>query len=42
MQVGTESMMVTKLTFPEGYTMKQIFEKLEENDICSAEELFQD
>ena len=40
MQVGTSAMVVTKLTFPEGYTMKQIFEKLEENDICTAEELY--
>ncbi len=41
MQVGTESMIVTKLTFPEGYTMRQIFERLEENKICSAEDLYE-
>lgn len=40
MQVGTESMLVTTLTFPEGYTMAQIFKLLEENDICSAEALY--
>lgn len=40
MQVGTESMLVTKLTFPEGYTMRQIFERLEENKVCSAEDLY--
>ena len=40
MQVGTESMVVTKLTFPEGYTMKQIFEKLEENEVCTVDKLY--
>lgn len=40
MQVGTASMMVTTLTFPEGYTMDQIFQKLEDNDICSKEDLY--
>lgn len=41
MQVGTEAMAVTRLTFPEGYTMAQIFDRLEENDICSADELYE-
>lgn len=41
MQVGTTAMEVTTLTFPEGYTMKQIFEKLEENGVCSAEKLYE-
>lgn len=40
MQVGTPSMVVTKLTFPEGYTMRQIFERLEDNKVCSAEDLY--
>ncbi len=40
MDVGTESMVPIKITFPEGYTMAQIFAKLEENDICTAEELY--
>ena len=40
MQVGTASMVVTKLTFPEGWTMDQIFRKLEEEDICSVEDLY--
>jgi UPF0755 protein len=40
MQVGSESMLETRVTIPEGYTMAQIFEKFEENDICSAEELY--
>lgn len=37
MQVGTESMVVTTITFPEGYTMAQIFQKLEDENICSVE-----
>lgn len=40
MQVGTASMLVTKLTFPEGWTMDQIFRKLEAEEICSAEDLY--
>ena len=39
MQVGTASMVVTTLTFPEGWTMAKIFEKLEEEGVCSAESL---
>lgn len=30
----------TKITFPEGYTMAQIFEKLEEEGVCSVEALY--
>jgi len=40
MQVGTTSMVVTTITFPEGWTMAQIFNKLEAEDICSAEDLY--
>ena len=40
MQVGTASMLVTKITFPEGWTMDQIFRKLEAEEICSAEDLY--
>lgn len=40
MQVGTKVMAVTTLTFPEGYTMEQIFQKLEDNDICSKDKLY--
>ena len=39
MQVGTTSMVVTTLTFPEGMTMAQIFAKLENEGICSAKDL---
>ncbi|MBR1659362.1 MAG: endolytic transglycosylase MltG [Oscillospiraceae bacterium] len=40
MQVGTASMVVTTLTFPEGMTMDQIFGKLEEEGICSKSDLY--
>ena len=40
MRVGP-SMVETTLTFPEGYTMKQIFESLEENHVCSADDLYE-
>ncbi len=40
MQVGTASMVVTRLTFPEGMTMDQIFRRLEEENVCSAEALY--
>ena len=39
MQTGSESQLVTKVTIPEGYTMQQIFQKLEENNVCSVEDL---
>lgn len=40
MQVGTASMVETTLTFPEGWTMAQIFAKLEEEEVCSAASLY--
>lgn len=39
MQIGSESQVRTKVTFPEGFTMHQIFTRLEANDICSYEDL---
>jgi len=41
MTTASESMVVSTLMFPEGYTMEQIFTKLEENDICSKEDLYE-
>ena len=41
MTAGSPSQVTTKLTFPEGYTMEQIFSLLEENDICSKEDLYE-
>jgi UPF0755 protein len=40
MQIGSDSQVETKVTFPEGFTMQQIFERLEENDVCSVEDLY--
>lgn len=40
MQVGTASMVVTTITFPEGMTMAQIFDKLEAEGVCEAKDLF--
>lgn len=40
MQVGTGAMITTKIMFPEGYTAQQIFEKLEEEGVCTVEELY--
>ena len=42
MTAGSPSQQTTKLTFPEGYTMEQIFSLLEENNICSAEDLYEE
>lgn len=41
MQTGSESQLQTLITFPEGYTMRQIFAKLEEENICSQEKLYE-
>jgi cell division protein YceG involved in septum cleavage len=41
MQVGSDSQLETTVTFPEGYTMEQIFRKLEDNDICSMTDLYE-
>ena len=41
MQAGSESQLQTLLTFPEGYTMRQIFTKLEEANICTQEALYE-
>jgi len=40
MTTGSPSQMTTKLTFPEGYTMEQIFSLLAENDICEKDDLY--
>jgi UPF0755 protein len=39
MQFGSDSQVRTMVTFPEGFTMKQIFERLEENKICKYNDL---
>ena len=40
MQIGSDSQQTTRITIPEGYTLKQIFETLEKNGICLAEDLW--
>ena len=41
MQVGSGAMVTTKVTFPEGYTMEQIFQKLEEEGVCEYDDLME-
>lgn len=41
MQLGSDSMVQTKVTLPEGFTMEQIFARLEENGIASKEALYE-
>lgn len=40
LEYSTAERETTKITFPEGYTMAQIFEKLEEENVCSAQSLY--
>lgn len=39
MRAGSASTVTVKVTIPEGFTVHQIFLRLEENDVCSYEEL---
>lgn len=41
MQVGSGAMVTTKVTFPEGYSMEQIFQKLEEEGVCEYNDLME-
>jgi len=41
MRAGSASTITVKVTIPEGFTMHQIFQRLEENDVCSYEELME-
>lgn len=41
MQSGSNSMVRIKITFPEGYTMNQIFKKLDEEGVCEYDELME-
>lgn len=41
MQFGSDSQVRTKVTFPEGFTVQQIFKRLEENKICKFNELME-
>lgn len=39
MRAGSASTITVKVTIPEGFTIHQIFQRLEENDVCSYEDL---
>ena len=39
MRTGSSSAVTIKITFPEGYSMEQIFRKLEAEEVCEYEEL---
>jgi len=39
MQSGSSAMVRINITFPEGYTMRQMFKKLDENGVCDYNEL---
>ena len=41
MRAGSGSAVTIDVTFPEGFTMEQIFHRLEENEVCSYEELME-
>ena len=41
MRFGSDSQVRTMVTFPEGFTMKEIFTSLEENKICKYDDLMQ-
>ena len=41
MQKGSGAMLQTLVTLPEGYSMEQIFTKLEENGICDKDDLYE-
>ncbi len=40
MQFGSDSQQITRVTFPEGFSMEQIFTLLEESNICRRSELY--
>ena len=39
MQAGSNAMLTTTITIPEGYTVRQIFQTLDENNICDYDSL---
>lgn len=41
MQTGADSQLQTLVMFPEGFNLDQIFARLEENGVCSTEELYE-
>lgn len=41
MHFGSDTQEITRVTFPEGFTMEQIFTLLEESNICEMEDLYE-
>ncbi|MBR6114947.1 MAG: endolytic transglycosylase MltG [Oscillospiraceae bacterium] len=41
MRAGADSQLQTLIMFPEGFNMDQVFERLEENGVCSREALYE-
>ena len=41
MRAGSGATVTIDVTFPEGFTMEQIFRRLEENEVCSYEDLME-
>ena len=41
MQIGSDSQLQTLVTLPEGFTMEQIFVRLEESGVCSKADLYE-
>lgn len=41
MRPGSGAALTIKVTIPEGFTMRQIFERLEENEVCSYDDLME-
>ncbi|NLT64178.1 MAG: endolytic transglycosylase MltG [Clostridiales bacterium] len=41
MQFGSDSQVRTKVTFPEGFTMEDMFKRLEENKVCKYDDLME-
>lgn len=41
MRAGADSALTVDVTIPEGFTMHQIFKRLEENNVCSYEDLME-
>ena len=41
MRAGSGAALTIKVTIPEGFSMRQIFERLEENQVCSYDELME-
>lgn len=41
LRAGSDAALTIRVTIPEGFSMRQIFERLEENEVCSFDELME-